>query len=104
MTWACRVQTGVADGGRALSGRCGALIDQGPYLKKVEKGMDPAKAWEQSRNEIEKKTVYGTWKRDYFLMGPDNSGDLCHLAEIKCPPPPPRAPAPCRTTSELAAA
>lgn len=62
---------------------CGALIDQGPFLKKVEKGMNPDKAWEQSREEVERKTRYGTWQSDAFLDGPDSTGQLCHMDEIR---------------------
>lgn len=79
-------------GGRR--GRCGALIDQGPFMKKMEKGMDPDKAWRESREEVEKKTRYGTWQADMFLHGPDSSGEFCHMMEIKCGPATPPRPAP----------
>lgn len=62
---------------------CGALVNTAPFLKKVEKGMDPAKAWESTREEVEKQTRYGTWKSDHFLTGPDDSGRFCHMLEIK---------------------
>lgn len=29
--------------------RCGALINTQPFLKKVEKGVEPNKAWEQTQ-------------------------------------------------------
>ena len=33
--------------------------------------------------EIEKNTVYGTWQADAFIVGPDSSGEFCHMLEIK---------------------
>ncbi len=45
--------------------------------------MEPTKAWEQSRDEIDEKVKYGTWNKDYFLSKPDGGGRFCHAAEIK---------------------
>lgn len=33
--------------------------------------------------EIEKNTIYGTWQADAFIVGPDSSGEFCHMSEIK---------------------
>ena len=117
--------------------RCGALINTQPFLKRLEKGMEPNKAWEQAQvgrwnasmtavqclclltgtafwspcrlqlmdaaawpcsnssatpmqctschlqADIEKGTIYGTWQADAFIVGPDSSGEFCHMNEIK---------------------
>ena len=44
---------------------------------------DPQKAWKASQEEIEKGSVYGTWIKDSYVGGPDESGQLCHMEEIK---------------------
>jgi hypothetical protein len=62
---------------------CGALINTQPFLKRLEKGMEPNKAWEQAQADIEKGTIYGTWQADAFIVGPDSSGEFCHINEIK---------------------
>ncbi len=54
-----------------------------PYQQRLEEGVEPTKAWEQSRDEIDEKVKYGTWNKDYFLSKPDGSGRFCHAAEIK---------------------
>jgi hypothetical protein len=33
--------------------------------------------------DIEKGTIYGTWQADAFIVGPDSSGEFCHINEIK---------------------
>ena len=60
------------------------MIDMSPFHGKVEAGMDPEAAWEESKELVEKKTRYGTWQRDFFILGPDNTGRFCHINEIKC--------------------
>ena len=62
---------------------CGAEYDLGPFLKKVEAGEDPDQAWVETQPDIEKKAKYGTWLRDTFFTGPDDSGRYCHMKEIK---------------------
>ena len=62
---------------------CGAEYDMTPYLKKVEEGADPNAAWTEMKPEIERKAKYGTWLRDTFFTGPDESGRWCHIKEIK---------------------
>jgi len=61
---------------------CGVLMDMTPFLKKVAKGTNPDKAWNATKDEVESKSVYGTWHMDSFVGGPDSSGQLCHLQEI----------------------
>lgn len=41
-------------------------------------------AWQEAQPEIEKSKRYGTWLRDTYFSGPDDSGRWCHIAEIKC--------------------
>lgn len=62
---------------------CGAEYDMAPYIKKVEGGADPDAAWVESQPDIERKAKYGTWLRDTFFTGPDDSGRYCHMKEIK---------------------
>lgn len=62
---------------------CGAEYDMNPYLKRVQAGMNPDQAWQEAQPEIEKSVKYGTWLRDTFFTGPDDSGRYCHLNEIK---------------------
>lgn len=61
---------------------CGAEYDITPYVKRIEQGMEPGAAWEQAQPEIEKSARLGTWLRDTFFTGPDDSGRYCHLKEI----------------------
>jgi len=63
--------------------RCGSVTSMSPYQQRLEEGVEPTKAWEQSRDEIDEKVKYGTWKGDYFLSKPDDSGHFCHATEIK---------------------
>jgi len=62
---------------------CGAEYDMNPFLKKVKGGIDPNTAWEETKDTIESKAKYGTWLRDAFFTGPDESGRWCHIKEIK---------------------
>jgi len=62
---------------------CGAEFDMNPYLKKIKAGVEPSQAWEETRDVIEGKAKYGTWLRDAFFTGPDESGRWCHIDEIK---------------------
>jgi hypothetical protein len=62
---------------------CGAEYDMAPFLKRVEGGEEPDVAWAAAQPEIEKKARYGTWLRDTFFTGPDDSGRHCHMREIK---------------------
>lgn len=45
--------------------------------------MEVNKAWEQSKDEIDENSRYGTWKADYFLSKPEGSGHFCHANEIR---------------------
>ena len=54
-----------------------------PYQQRLEESIEPTKAWEQSKDEIDEKSRYGTWKNDYFLSKPDDSGHFCHANEIR---------------------
>ena len=54
-----------------------------PYRKRLEEGVEVNKAWEQSKDEIDENSRYGTWKADYFLSKPDESGHFCHANEIR---------------------
>lgn len=62
---------------------CGAEYDMTPFLKKVEGGENPDQAWAELQPDIERKAKYGTWLRDTFFTGPDDSGRYCHMKEIK---------------------
>lgn len=62
---------------------CGAEYDMSPYIKKVNEGEDADTAWAETKDEIENKAKYGTWLRDAFFTGPDDSGRWCHINEIK---------------------
>ena len=63
--------------------RCGAVTDVSPYRHKLEDGVEVNKAWEQSKDEIDENSRYGTWKADYFLSKPDPAGRFCHATEIR---------------------
>lgn len=58
--------------------RCGALIDMKPFHKKVDEGMDPEAAWQDTKAQVEKKVKYGT-----FVSGPEQSARFCHIDEIR---------------------
>jgi len=63
--------------------RCGALIDMKPFHKKVDEGMDPEAAWQDTKAQVEKKVKYGTWATDFFVSGPEQSARFCHIDEIR---------------------
>ena len=63
--------------------RCGSVTNMSPYQQRLEEGIEPTKAWEQSKDEMDEKSRYGTWKSDYFLSKPDDSGHFCHANEIR---------------------
>ena len=67
----------------ALHPRCGALIDMKPFHKKVDEGMDPEAAWQDTKAQVEKKVKYGTWATDFFVSGPEQSARFCHIDEIR---------------------
>ena len=77
--------------GEYLFGRkdgCGILEDWTPFLRKIKKGVPPAKAWKDARPDIEQNAVWGTWAKDAFIGGPaemgnGSAGALCHRAEIE---------------------
>lgn len=58
-------------------------MDYKQYHKLLGKGVDPDEAWEQSKDAILEGAKYGTWKKDYFVSGPEESGRFCHINEIK---------------------
>lgn len=62
---------------------CGVEYDVSPFLKRVDKGVDPDTAWQEVQPEIERRAKRGTWVRDAHLTGPDESGRWCHLYEIR---------------------
>lgn len=62
---------------------CGVEYDMKPYLKRVQKGMDPEAAWREAEPEVERKAVRGTWVKNVFLTGPDETGRWCHIHEIR---------------------
>lgn len=66
-----------------LACRCGAVTNVSPYREKLEDGVEVNKAWEQSKDEIDENSRYGTWKADYFLSKPDPTGRFCHATEIR---------------------
>ena len=59
------------------------MTDVAPYRQKLEDGVEVNKAWEQSKDEIDENSRYGTWKADYFLSKPDPAGRFCHATEIR---------------------
>lgn len=61
--------------------RCGQTVDLGPYYRRVAKGQDLNKAWEDSLAEISAKTVHGSWKKD-ILAGKSGSTRQCPLPEV----------------------
>lgn len=54
-----------------------------PYHRRLQEGVEPTKAWEQSKDDMDENARYGTWKGDYFLSKPDTSGHFCHAIEIR---------------------
>ena len=61
--------------------RCGQTVDLGPYYRRVAKGQDMNKAWEDSLGEISARTVHGSWKKD-ILAGKSGSSRQCPLPEV----------------------
>lgn len=45
--------------------------------------MDADAAWAEAQPEIERSARRGTWLKDTFFTGPDESGRWCHIAEIR---------------------
>jgi hypothetical protein len=80
-----------ASGGRVFRGEfnvgqrhgCGAEYDVTPFLRRLDAGLEPAAAWAEARPEVERSARLGTWLRDTFFAGPDDSGRWCHLAEVR---------------------
>lgn len=62
---------------------CGAEYDINPFLKRVDQGENPEEAWKATKDDIQRKAKYGTWLRDAFFTGPDDSGRWCHIKEIQ---------------------
>ena len=63
--------------------RCGSVVNMSPYHRRLQEGVEPTQAWEQSKDDIDENAKYGTWKGDYFLSKPDESGRYCHPLEIR---------------------
>merc|ERR1711959_434642 len=63
---------------------CGELKDLSTYLKRVQMGIEPYKAWQISVKEIEATKKQGTWLNDYFSESPDieYTGAACTPIEI----------------------
>jgi hypothetical protein len=63
---------------------CGELKDLSSYLRRLQIGMRPDKAWQISTQEIESTKKKGTWLNDYFSETPDNefTGIACTPGEI----------------------
>ncbi|EFN51473.1 hypothetical protein CHLNCDRAFT_140223 [Chlorella variabilis] len=62
---------------------CGIEYDTKSFLSRVEAGMDADAAWAEAQPEIERSARRGTWLKDTFFTGPDESGRWCHIAEIR---------------------
>lgn len=58
------------------------LAGMGPHVARL-RAPHHSQAWKEAQPEIEKSKRYGTWLRDTFFSGPDDSGRWCHIAEIK---------------------
>ena len=54
-----------------------------PYHNRLKDGVEPSKAWDQSKDEMDQGARYGTWKKDFFLSKLDDSGQFCHAMEIR---------------------
>jgi len=63
---------------------CGELKDLSSYLRRIQQGLEPEKAWKISTEEIETTKKEGTWLNDYFSEFPDNeyTGAACTPIEI----------------------
>lgn len=53
------------------------------YHNRLKEGVEPSKAWDQSKDEMDAGARYGTWKKDFFLSKLDDSGRFCHAMEIR---------------------
>ena len=62
---------------------CGGEYDLSAWHKRMKKGMDPAKAWKEAKEEIQESVVMGTWNNDVFTTGPTDLGTGCSIGEIK---------------------
>merc|ERR1712151_652039 len=51
---------------------CGEVKDLSSYLKRVQYGINPCKAWQLSANEIQRKKQQGTWLIDKFSELPNS--------------------------------
>merc|ERR1712193_534958 len=63
---------------------CGELKDLSSYLRRLQLGMEPEKAWLISTEEVESTKRVGTWLNDYFSELPDKDyiGIACTPTEI----------------------
>lgn len=57
-------------------------MGMGPHVARL-RAPHHSQAWKEAQPEIEKSKRHGTWLRDTFFSGPDDSGRWCHIAEIK---------------------
>lgn len=59
-------------------------MDLQPYYDLVDKGVNPHKAWKQSREQIRERTVYGKWNADHFVAKVGSYGaESCTMATIR---------------------
>jgi hypothetical protein len=63
---------------------CGELKDISHYIKRVQAGIDPRKAWQQSVKDIERTKEMGYWSKDYKLQKPDTEfiGNQCPITMV----------------------
>ena len=62
---------------------CGGEYNLKAWHKRMKKGMDPAKAWREAKEEIQDSVVMGTWNNDVFTTGPTDLGTGCSIGEMK---------------------
>merc|ERR1739848_850214 len=63
---------------------CGELKNLSSYLKRIQSGLVPIKAWQLSVKEIEATKRKGTWFNDNFLEDVDIEfkGNVCTATEV----------------------
>lgn len=64
--------------------RCGVVMNFKPFHDLVKRGVNPDKAWKKTKEKILARARYGTWRKDFYVAGPDEQGQrYCHMDEIK---------------------
>ena len=90
---ACRRASGEVYTGEFTAGErdgCGAVLDYSPLYDKAAQGVDPARAWEETRQQISDAAVRGTWRLGVLMAKARPAGEkgagrgrFCTLEQVE---------------------